>query len=76
MQEVEVSMKAILFDLDETIILDDAVGDAAYLAAATLAAEVPQRRTSGEQECQQPPPVREDVCFARVGIDDRRRRCR
>jgi len=38
MQEVEVSMKAILFDLDETIIYDDAVGDAAYLAAATLAA--------------------------------------
>jgi putative hydrolase of the HAD superfamily len=31
-------MKAILFDLDETIILDDAVGDAAYLSAATLAA--------------------------------------
>lgn len=38
MQEVVRAMKAILFDLDETIILDDAVGDAAYIAAATLAA--------------------------------------
>ncbi|MDF2631149.1 MAG: putative hydrolase of the superfamily [Symbiobacteriaceae bacterium] len=38
MQEVGTYMKAILFDLDETIIHDDAVGDAAYLAAASLAA--------------------------------------